>query len=198
MKRELTKIRGRSVWLEDNPLTISFEAGATIDGDGGYRTYCPPGASTVGLDYLANAGEPGNWFGVLTDRGGRPIVQQTGDPFPGCYVSTTRYQRPGFSPSNPRRYLDSEKELFAVIPGPLIRMVAPVVIGCLIIATYGSKAVSGVCGDSGPATHLGEISIAMAKALGIPSSPENGGVASGVSYRFFPGVAAHGYELQPA
>lgn len=38
--------------------------------------------------------------------------------------------------------------------------------------------------DIGP--HPGEGSIAMADALGIPSSPKHGGVDSGVTYVAFP------------
>lgn len=182
----------------DDDGMLSWTAGATIDGDGGFRTYCPAGASTQGLDYLANAGGPGNWFGVVTGVDGEPVVQRDGDPFPGCYVSSTTYQRREFHPANPRRYLDSETELFTVVPGPVRMMVRPIVIGCLAVVSYGGRGRIAVVGDSGPASHLGEVSIALAKALGIPSSPKNGGVDSGVSYKLFPGIPCPGYELQPA
>lgn len=182
----------------DEDGMISFSAGATIDGDGGFRTYCPPGAPTQGLDYLANAGGPGNWYGVVTDIGGDPVVQKPDDPFPGCYVSATTYQRKEFGAFDPRRYLDSETELFTVVPGPVRHMVGPVVMGCLAIVSYKGKSRVAVVGDSGPASHLGEISIALARELGIPSSPKDGGISAGVSYKMFPGIAAPGYELQPA
>jgi hypothetical protein len=193
----LTVIRGNPVMLDDDGM-ISFTAGATIDGDGGFRTYCPASASTEGLDYLANAGGPGNWYGVVTGVDGRPVEQGASDPFPGCYVSSTTYVHREFHATNPRRYLDSETELFTVIPGPVRLMVRPVVIGCLAVVTYRSKSRIAVVGDVGPATHLGEVSIALAAELGIPSSPKNGGVDSGVIYKIFPGIAAPGYELQRA
>lgn len=195
--RVLTTIRGNPVLLDEDGM-LSFTAGATIDGDGGYRTYCPAGAPTQGLDYLANAGGPGNWYGVVTRADGQPVVQRASDPFPGCYVSATTYQRKDVPVTSPRRYLDSETELFTVVPGPVRRMVAGVVIGCLSIVTYRNKSKIAVVGDVGPATHLGEISIALARELGIPSSPKNGGISAGVIYKMFPGVPAPGYELQPA
>jgi hypothetical protein len=55
-----------------------------IDADGangqtrGVPVYAPRGFRPVPLDFLANAGGPGNWFGVVTDTGeknGRPVLQ---------------------------------------------------------------------------------------------------------------------------
>ncbi len=195
--RVLTVIRGNPIMVDEDGM-LSFTSGATIDGDGGLRTYCPPGASVPGLDYLANAGGPGNWYGVVTGIDGNPVVQKPNDPFPGCYVSATTYQRKEFGVFDPRRYLDSELERFTVIPGPVRRMVAPVVIGCLAVVTYRNKSRIAVVGDCGPGTHLGEISMALARDLGIPWSPKDGGVSSGVIYKMFPGVACPNYELQPA
>lgn len=52
-----------------------FEAGMAIDADGAYRAYHPtPGK---GLDFLANAGSPGNWWALVTDNGkrsGNPVL----------------------------------------------------------------------------------------------------------------------------
>jgi len=51
-------------------------AGMEIDGDrangqtGGVPVYAPKGYTPAPLDFLANAGGPGNWFGVVTDTGG--------------------------------------------------------------------------------------------------------------------------------
>jgi hypothetical protein len=77
---------------------VTFSAGATLDGDGGNGQFgeqpCYALSAYVGptLDVLANAGDPGNRYGVVTDTGnddGDPIVQNATDPCPGAYISTT-------------------------------------------------------------------------------------------------------------
>ena len=52
-------------------------------------------------------------------------------------------------------------------------------------------AASGcVFADVGPRGHVGEGSIALAEALGIPSNPRRGGVGNGILYVVFAGSAA--------
>ena len=192
--KELMRVRGEPVLLNDDG-TVSFTGGMSIDADGGRRTYAPAGSGLPALDYLANAGGPGNWYGIVTDSKGKPIVAKS-----GYYISPTTYERKQYARTNPERYLDPEKEFFAVFPGPMRRMVKGVVLGCRVIVqdlkTGATK--EGVAGDAGPASHLGEASIAYADYFGIPSSPKNGGVSGQrFKYIFFPGVAAEGYELQP-
>src|SRR3954453_23136110 len=73
--------------------TLYFVAGMAIDADGSPRAYHPRG-SPPGLDFLANAGSSGNFFGIVTDRHGQPIVQSARDPAPGFFVSPTSLQNP--------------------------------------------------------------------------------------------------------
>ena len=70
--------------FEQDDGSVTFTAGATIDGDGangqygGLPCYAPSTYSGRTLDILANAGHPGNWFGVVTNTGlntGTPILQ---------------------------------------------------------------------------------------------------------------------------
>ena len=65
MTRELLRRIGYSniyTFLEDRSAFF-FEAGMMIDADGAYRAYHPqPGK---GLDYLGNAGKPGNWWALV-------------------------------------------------------------------------------------------------------------------------------------
>jgi hypothetical protein len=49
----------------------------------------------------------------------------------------------------------------------------------------------------GPASKIGEASIALAAALGIPSNPKNGGTAHGIVYIVFPG-SQQGWPLSQA
>lgn len=50
----------------------------------------------------------------------------------------------------------------------------------------GLLVASAIVADIGPKDQLGEGSIALAEALGIPSSPRTGGVKSNVAYGVFP------------
>lgn len=90
-----------------------------------------------------------------------------------------------------------------VLPPPVIKAVAPVVLGCKATATWRGKTVDGVVFDVGPSKKLGEGSYAMLKALGAPAYENgNGGIDNPeVEYRFWPGVPAmvNGvtYVLQP-
>lgn len=99
--------------------------------------------------------------------------------------------------------LNAESEAYIVVPPAILDGVPQPVLGSQAFVSFGSDlAVAAVVGDIGPHTKLGEISIACAQALGIPSSPLSGGVPSGVSYRILPGVPARAngrtYPLQPS
>lgn len=193
MRSTILRVAGQSVFLNDDG-SIEFEAGMTIDADGSPRAYHPDGVS--GLDYLDNAGYPGNWWGLACKQG-RPVIQRGTDPAPGFYVSTTAYFRSEYGAYDPRRYLNSERVRFVVVPLPLRKLVKPIVLGCRAEVTNlkAKLTFDAVVGDLGPATHLGEGSIALASALGIPSNPRRGGVVSGIRYRIYPGVAAPGFSL---
>src|ERR1700739_1998894 len=82
----------------------TFTAAARLDGDGANGQFgqppCYAPASFTGktLDVLANAGRPGNCFGVVTGTGEQhatPVVQGPQDPCPGAYVSATSLHLPG-------------------------------------------------------------------------------------------------------
>lgn len=193
----IMRVRGQPVNLSEDG-TVNFIGGMSIDCDGSPHAYAPLGIKA--LDYLANAGHPGNWWGIVT-FGGDPVIQTGGMPAPGFYVSTTSYERGEFRRSDPRRYLDSEKERFIVIPGPIRMKVGPVILGALatVTNTETGQSVDAVVGDIGPATHLGEASMAVAEALGVNPDPKTGGEDKSIFvYRIFPGTPAPGYKLQPA
>ena len=195
MSNAVLTVRGVPIIWDNEGVGLLFTGGMTIDADGSPRAYGPAG--TKPLDDLENAGHPGNWWGLVCGINGRPWIQEPRDVCPGYYVSTTSYQRAEFQRTDPRRYLDSETVPFIVVPGPLRRAVEPVVLGCRATVTYHGQTVEAVVGDFGPASHLGEASIATAQALGIGSDPRTGGVDSGVLYHLVPGQAAPGFELQP-
>lgn len=188
-------------------------AGMAIDADGangqtgGIPVYAPDGYTPAPLDFLANAGGPGDWYGVVTDTGeddGDPIKQKPGDPAPGAYVSATSYRWPTLARTDPLAYVDAASVPYIVLPGHWRAKAVGVVCGCKATVkdtTTGKVLETGVM-DFGPKAKLGEASIACAKFFGIPSSPKNGGTETKrFIYTFFPGVPAVidgvTYQLQP-
>lgn len=170
---------------------VEFTADGDIDADGAYRAYHPQ--SQKGLDALANAGHPGNWWGIDTDRNGRPFIQLPGDPAPGFYVSSTAYQWPDWPRGNPRRYLDSESIPFIVVENYIRTRAKGVVLGCQARVTNlrNGRVVNCVVGDMGPLVKIGELSIAAAVTLGLNGNPRTGGVDDPIlKYELWPGVPA--------
>jgi hypothetical protein len=70
--------------------------------------------------------------------------------------------------------------------------------GSVAAIIYNNKVVYAVFADEGPSNIIGEASYATAKALGIDSNPETGGVDSGVTYIVFPGAVPSPVETNSA
>jgi hypothetical protein len=182
--------------LDDDPSAFFYQSGLQIDADGAYRAYHPD--NKPGLDYLANAGKPGNWWALVTDNGkpsGNPVIQSDDDPAPGYYISTTSLEDPTKDRTDPRRYVDSESINFFVLPGKLALRAKLGDFG-VVIRPKTNVYDYAIYGDVGPATKLGEGSIALAASLGIPSNPKKGGVDSGIITIVFPGTTK-GWPLTP-
>ena len=153
-----------------------------------------------GVSAWANDDNSVTWLSLLRidgdGRGGN--VQK--DP---CFQSdTTLHEK---LPDGTIVPLDSETENYAVSPPQLIQGVPGIVMGCQGFATNirtGQRAPF-VMGDEGPSSRFGEGSIALAEALGIPSSPTTGGTDDHIiAWQIFPGQAAFvggiQYDLRPA
>lgn len=183
--------------LNDGQDFLWFEGKMAINADGCPRAYGPPG--TKPLDYLANAGSPGKWWGIVTDANGEPIVQGKGDPYPGMYISTTSLVDKGYPRTNPRRYCDSESINFLVIPrnAPADHGIKLGDVGLAYNKATGLWA-AGVVADIGPKGKWGEGSIALGKAIGVKNvSPKNGGVSGGIVWVFFKN-SSKGWPRVPA
>lgn len=199
------RVAGIPIWYDGTK--VWYTAGMSIDADGSPICYHEDG-SPPGLDYLANAGRPGRWWALATHNqkmSGIPLIQRLSDPAPGYYVSMTSYKRRGFAYSDPKRYLDSGATPFVVIPGTLISKIDPIFMGCACEAiNLQNGGISlGVCGDAGPANHLGEGSMALARNLGINSNPKRGGTSRPIiRYTLYPGkpaeVNGEKFPLQPS
>lgn len=104
------------------------------------------------------------------------------------------------------RALNAYAESFIVVPPSIIKGVVPVVLGCKARVLYRKTGIyrDAVVGDVGPRTKIGELSVALAKRLGIPHNPNYGGESDFrlVLYEIWPGIPATvdglDYQLQPS
>jgi hypothetical protein len=174
--------------ITDDESAFFFESGLRIDADGGYHAYHPDGST--GLDHLANAGRPGNWWGIVTHDGtpsGEPVVQGLGDPAPGYYVSATALVDQAIKdPKDPRRYVNSEEINYLALPSGM-RIGAKLGDFGVVIRPDKNMQVYAIYADVGPRGKIGEGSIALARSLGISSGPRSGGINNGLVYVVFPG-----------
>lgn len=180
--------------LQDDDSAFFYESGMMVDADGGYHAYHPDNKS--GLDYLGNAGKPGNWWALVTDNGkpnGNPVIQAKSDPAPGFYISTTSLEDDSMDAKDPRRYVDAESVNFFVLPGRLGLGNKLGDFG-VVIRPDKNDYDYAVYADVGPGNKIGEGSIALAASLGIPSSPKTGGTGHGIIYIVFPD-SAEGWPL---
>jgi hypothetical protein len=169
--------------LQEDPSGIFFTGEMTIDADGSPHAYHKD--NSKGLDYLANAGHPGNWWALVTDAAGNPIVQNNTDPAPGFYISTTALENTAYPKAKAQHWVDSETIPFIVLPGGK-KWGQKLGDFAIVYNTQNGKITGAVYADVGPRDHIGEASIACANALGINSNPKHGGITAGVVYLFFP------------
>ncbi|MBL4736266.1 MAG: hypothetical protein JKY18_13175 [Flavobacteriales bacterium] len=181
----LTTIENFEVYQHDSSGAILYRARFAVDADGSPRAYGP---NNSGLDWTANAGSPGNWWGIVTDINGNPVIQGSGDPYPGMYVSTTSLVQSGYLDTNPLRYVDSENIPYIAMPSSL-QSLANISKGDLAYVkniTNGNVSFAYLA-DTGPGGKLGEGSMYLATALGINNSPKSGGTSQGIiDYIVFP------------
>jgi len=185
--------------VQDDDGRVEFVADADIDADGANGQ---SGARAAYMLYNAGSELLGN--GGMTMRGNKVvgaadwfrdivILGPGGQPreFPGGIIaSKTAYRFHAKDRDDPATYVDSETVPYIVVPPLIIQRTAGAVLGCHCAATdlRTGTCVTGIVADVGPRTKTGELSIAMARALGIPSSPRTGGVEKPViKYELWPG-----------
>ena len=186
-----TQIRIGKVTVYKTGDVVRYTAGFAVDADGCPSAYHPPAPGAPhgrppGLDDLRNAGSPGNWYGLVTGDGkrtGTPVVQVSTDVCPGFYVSPTSLQDRHRQIKDPRRYVDSKRVPYVAVPPELLAL--GVKLGDFCDVARGAKVCSAIVADVGPRKKVGEGSVALAQALGIPASPINGGCDGGVSVTIF-------------
>lgn len=184
----MTTVHTRSTPVE----LLYYVAGMRVDGDGAPTCYGPKG----GLDYLANAGGPGNWYGIVTDSKGVPIIQGPNDPAPGFYVSPTSLQDKTKSRINPLRYVNSSTVPYIAVPKNALALGVALGDLAMVVNLKSSVCCAAIVADVGPKNKWGEGSICLCEQLGIPSSPKRGGCDDGVLFVIFTGTAT-GWPREP-
>lgn len=185
---EFATIADISIWdWSESKSFYGFISKMAIDADGSPRAYHP---EDKGIDDLRYAGSPGNWWALVTDNGdkdGNPILQGADDPYPGYYVSMTSLNDNRYPEDSPRRYVNSEKIPYFVLP-PAMLSITGTELGDIayIYNQKNGKGCFAVFADVGPYDKIGEGSMYLAEQLGISNNPRSGGQESEVVYLVFP------------
>lgn len=135
---------------------FSYTAAAAIDFDGDPYAYAPAESGLPTSDYLANAGRPGNWWGIETDTGkpsGRPKIRSD-----GYYVSQTSLRLRG-------RSLDARVVPFVALPNGYKG--AKLGDYALLTNNATGQRIWAVFGDVSPRQARVEMSPAAATAIGV-------------------------------
>lgn len=149
---------------DDMPEVLFFTSRMHVDADGSPRAYHPHG-SPPGLDYLANAGSPGNWWGIVS-HSGQAYIQDESQVYPGFHISTTALEHHAVPETDPAHWVDSEKVPFLVLPSrPNFGAHLGDIGMCFNLGT--GKSSWFIYADIGPANQIGEGSIALNTALGL-------------------------------
>lgn len=114
-------------------------------------------------------------FGFAVDKNRRPLIQQDGDPFPGQgYISTTSVVIPEAPAGTQRRYIDSNRIPYVVIPSSVVKKygIRPADLAIVYRPATGAVAFA-VHGDQGG---LGEGSIKLHMELGNDPMLQKNGV----------------------
>jgi len=178
-------MRGGPVVITAASDAVIFETGMAVDADGAPNAYAP---HNRGLDRLENARRGHQWVGIATDRHGHPFVQKRGR-YRGYYVSTTSLEDSAvLDPANPHKYVDARKIPYIVLP-PEVAERFDIALGdmAVVINERNGRSSFAIFADTGPSRQIGEGSIALAKALGLPSDPRFDTTESGLLYMVFPG-----------
>lgn len=116
------------------------------------------------------------------------------------------YFQPDTTLHNEGKALNAYQESFIVVPPVVVRRVVPVVMGCKARVLYRKTGIyqDAVVGDLGPTQKIGEVSVFLARLLGMSGNPNTGGESDMrmVLYEVWPGTPAivNGvtYQLQPS
>ena len=149
-----------------------FLSGMHLDTDGAPKAYHRNAA--LALDNLSSAGNPPS-PDVLVYVHGVLAVQTASDPAPGFYISQTTLSDPAKARTDPRRYVNAEAIPYFVLPPEAVAKGAKVGDYGFVLNTSNGKSAFAVFADGGPKAQIGEGSLALARALGLPAKNAKAG-----------------------
>ena len=184
-RRKFVTIGATVVWKFLGNSAFFFENGMTITADGAPDAFHPADDERA-RDWLANAGAPGNWWVLVTDANGEPVVQGLNDPMPGLYISMTALQDESKAEADPRRYVNADVVPYIVLP---YSQHGDAELGdfAVVMNRRNGLYTYAIFADLGPPRYAGSGSIALAISLGINEDARWGGADGGVLYIVFPG-----------
>jgi len=186
-------VGGTHVWQlkgAPNASAFFFECGLTVDADGAPKAYGPRGLAGT-LDNLGNAGHDGDWWGLVTDKHGNPIVQNGVAPQQPClgfYISQTSLINNVLPETDVRRFVNADTIPYIALP-PAHFTSTHLKIGdqALLINANNGKYCFAIFADTKKEPNLGEISICASRLLGGPTDARNGSLPQGIIKLVFPG-----------
>jgi peptidoglycan hydrolase-like protein with peptidoglycan-binding domain len=190
-------------------VSFFYPGSLEIDADGAPNAYNP---DDTGLDYNANAGIPGECYGVATVDG-EPYVQTEG-LYKGYYVSTTSLCDTRYGSCDIKRYVDSTAIPYIVLPGNISDLIPGATgaglkkgdLAAVALMNSPDNVVFAIYADVGPrrtkdrhplqpGLAFGEGSVKLSQMLGHdPIVVRSGvkrassGLDSGLIYVVFPGT----------
>ena len=177
-------IRTVSIWKSGEGKSFFYVSNMEIDADGAPNAYNP---QDTGLDALQNAGGPGDWHRLVTDKSGAPVIQGASDPFPGYYVSKSALEDLTLSRSDPKRYVDSTKIPYIVLP-PAVASQGRAKLGdfASVVNLENGQVASAIYADVAITFNMGEGSVAWRTPWGSVPSPRKGKSSMHILYLVFP------------
>ena len=178
-------LAGFDVYIHNPSGATMYKAKMYIDADGSPRAYGP---NNSGLDWTANAGYPGNWWALVCDAGGNPILQTASNPYPGMYVCATSLVNSQYGLSNPLRYVNSETVPYIAMPTNVLAS-GGINVGdvAYVYNTVTGQSCFAIYADAGNTTSIGEASIMTANLVGVNPNVKTGGTSQGIiDYVVFP------------
>jgi hypothetical protein len=166
-KFDVSSTKSTSVFKHKNTGLVYFKADYDLDFDGSPRAYNP---TNTGIEENGNAQNSAGAFSesIILFKNKKPYLQKANNPFPGFFISLTSLKLQNFPDTSVKRYVDSEKIPYFVLPGNKLQN-AGIELGDigLIFNTETNKSAFAIFADSGPTSIVGEGSLALAKALEI-------------------------------
>ncbi len=178
-------LAGFDVYIHNPSGATMYKAKMYIDADGSPRAYGP---NNSGLDWTANAGYPGNWWALVCDASGNPILQTASNPYPGMYVCATSLVNSQYGLSNPLRYVNSETVPYIAMPTNVLAS-GGIHVGdvAYVYNTVTGQSCFAIYADAGNTTSIGEASILTASLVGVNPNVKTGGTSAGIiDYVVFP------------